>query len=323
MTIVSNRSIKVSKILPPNIIAVFATVVLISYTKLLRNTQLPLPNVQLSTLNNSYMVWRYDGSIVYFGIYHASLVIFSLIVFLGVILPYTVLLFIHPFLQKMSTDGNTNAERFFSWIRHKLFHLKPFFDAYEAPYKTSHRYWTGLLLGLRILIMFSNRASQSDSNGIQATTPAAVTAISCVLLIILLLCSVYTSKLVIALEFAHYINLAMLEFVSLILLLSESGQNAKAIVLTFSISFSFALCTFSACIPVFRKLEARYPRLNQWSTNLQKNFSKLRKKHKKFNKDLQVTFLRSTSRHKVVTHSSVFLPMSRINHENDDMAEVL
>ena len=76
-------------------------------------------------------VWLYDANVSYFqGAKHIVLVIFSILVLLLLFLPYTLFLFCGHWLQTC-----------FSWINK----LKPFLDAYHAPYKKESRYWTGLL----------------------------------------------------------------------------------------------------------------------------------------------------------------------------------
>ena len=80
--------------------------------------------------------------------------------------------------------------------------------------------------------------STKVASNLQPTTPAGVTVI---LLPMVLLLSIYMSKLVKALECAHYINLALLEFINLILELSGSDDFMKAIVLCVSIGLSLCL----------------------------------------------------------------------------------
>ena len=70
-------------------------------------------------------------------------------------LPYTLLLLCGQWLQAVS------YLRLFSWVNSAR--LKPFMDSYHAPYKAKHRYWPGLLLVLRsiLLLVF---APQQDPN---------------------------------------------------------------------------------------------------------------------------------------------------------------
>jgi len=62
---------------------------------------------------------------------------------------YTFLLTVGQWLQARS------SQRLFYWINKPR--VKPFLDAYHAPYKDKHRYWTGLLLCLHcaLLLVFA------------------------------------------------------------------------------------------------------------------------------------------------------------------------
>ena len=262
---VSSRSMKLSKFLPRNIVPVFATVMLISYTKLLRTVLLPLPFSHLYTSSNSYYtVWRSDGGISYFGRYHAPLFMFSLLVFITVILPYVFLLTVHPFIQQLTSHEGTVMERFFTWIKHRTFHWKPIFDAYEAPFMNNHRYWTGLFLILRTIIILVGITYVS---GPDVLTFAALTVISIVLLGMVLVFGIYEKKLTRALECAHFFNLALLEFITLIMVLTKSSETAQAAVLSASIAVSLLLFVCAACVQVCQKLQDKYPLLKQ--TNME------------------------------------------------------
>ena len=67
----------------------------------------------------------------------------AILVFLFLFLPYTLLLLFGQWLQAIS------HLRLFSWVNR----LKPFMDSYHAPYKAKHRYWPGLLLVLRFVLL--------------------------------------------------------------------------------------------------------------------------------------------------------------------------
>ena len=298
--IVTNRSTKISKLLPSNIIAVFATVLLLTYTKLLLAVRLSYPHLQLRASDNSTrVVWRYDGNMLYFGLYHAPLALFSLLLFVGFLLPFATILFVHPFLRKVTVLENRCVELMFSCVRRKLFYFKPIFDAYEAPYATRHRYWTGLLLMLRILVLFT--LSGEVASNLQPTTPAGVTGVSVVLLGMVLVLSVYTSKLVKALECAHYINLTLLEFINLILELSGSNDMTKAIVLCVSIGLSFILFVLAVGIQTLQRLQTCIPKLDLWNKKLQKKWPWMNRKSVR--DGLQVSFIRD--RCHAPTHSFV------------------
>ena len=48
--------------------------------------------------------------------------------------------------------------------------LKPFFDAYTGPYRANHRYWTGLLLVARIILLVIFSVNQSNNTSINLFT---------------------------------------------------------------------------------------------------------------------------------------------------------
>ena len=88
------------------------------------------------------MVWLYDARVDYLHGKHIPLFLVAVLVFLFLFLPYTLLLLFGQWLQAIS------HLRLFSWVNK----LKPFLDAYHAPYKAKHRYWPGLLLVLRFVL---------------------------------------------------------------------------------------------------------------------------------------------------------------------------
>ena len=100
-------------------------------------------------------MWLYDASVNYLAGKHIPLFLVAVLVLIFLFLPYTLLLFFGQWLQAMS------HLRFFSWVNK----LKPFIDAYHAPYKAKHCYWPGLLLLLRsvLFLIFSLNPQQDPS----------------------------------------------------------------------------------------------------------------------------------------------------------------
>ena len=267
--LVSSKSAKLSRILPRNIVAVFATVLLISYTKLLRAAIVPFPFSRLYTsLNTFSVVWIYDGNLVYFGPKHAPLVIFSISVALLLIFPYVFLLTTYHFLQKLNGKEDSKAEACFTWIRLKLFRLKPIFDAYDAPLKGGQRYWTGLLLILRTFIFFTVAVSLATRSPLVLNS-AVVIVMSIILLGMILTVGVYNQKKIRALECIHYVNLASLEFINLILdLVGHSDRDAKAIALSVSIAVAFMLFLYAIVYQIYLKLQDRLPGLEKFEIKM-------------------------------------------------------
>ena len=140
--VVSHFSDKFARLLGNNPVAVLATLILLSYTKILRTftTAITFTYLEYPTYNRG--VWLYDANIDYLSGKHIPLFLVAVLAFLVLFLPYTLLLLFGQWLQAISHLS------FFSWVNR----LKPFMDSYHAPYKAKHRYWPGLLLVLRFIL---------------------------------------------------------------------------------------------------------------------------------------------------------------------------
>ena len=156
MIIISRYSRRFAKILGNNPVSVLATLILLSYTTIQRSLiTIPLTYLEYPTYNR--WVWLYDANIDYLGKKHIPLFLVAVLVFLFLFLPYTLLLLFGQWLQAIS------HLRLFSWVNSAR--LKPFMDSYHAPYKAKHRYWPGLQLMLRfvLLLVFAFNSEEDPS----------------------------------------------------------------------------------------------------------------------------------------------------------------
>ena len=163
----------VAKRLGKNPVAVLATLLLMSYSKILGAAIVPLTWTYLTYYTKSNetqsVVWMYDASIPYFGEpKHIALGLFAILCITVFVLPHIFVLFFGHWLQGCSTW----------WILSWLNKIKPFMDAYHAPYRKHTRYWTGLLL-LSRLGLFLSFANDSES-----VNTAAVISVTVALLAI-------------------------------------------------------------------------------------------------------------------------------------------
>ena len=163
----SRYSQSIAKRLGKNPVAVLATLLLMSYSKILGAVIVPLTWTYLthySALTNEIqsVVWIYDASISYFGPKHIALGLFAILCIAVFVLPYISLLFFGHWLQ-----GCSNW-----WILSWLNKIKPFMDAYHAPYRKHTRYWTGLLLITRLGLFLS---FANDSESVNTAAVASVT----------------------------------------------------------------------------------------------------------------------------------------------------
>ena len=145
MIVISQYSYRFASLLGSNPVSVLATLILLSYTKILRTLIAVIYVTYLEYPAYKRSVWLYDAGIDYLSGKHIPLFLVAVLVFLFLFLPYTLLLFFGQWLQALS------HLRLFSWVNSAR--LKPFMDSYHAPYKAKHRYWPGLLLVLRFVLL--------------------------------------------------------------------------------------------------------------------------------------------------------------------------
>ena len=143
--VVTHYSQRATSMFGTNPVAALATLLLLSYSKLLRTVIMALSVTSLEYPGYIYKkVWLYDGKVPYFGNNeHIILGLFAILVLVLLFLPYTLLLLCGHWLQACS------HWKVLSWINK----LKPILDAYHAPYKKETRYWTGLLLVVRCILL--------------------------------------------------------------------------------------------------------------------------------------------------------------------------
>ena len=146
---------RVSWIVRNNAVNVLASLILLSYTKLL---YISIEAVHVTYLYLEHHLhearWYHDGNIRYFTGKHIPLVLAAALLGL-ILLPFTFCLLFIQCLQKASHRS----------IFKCVHRLKPFFDAYTGPFTSRARFWTGLLLIARLIIyVISTINAEGDPN---------------------------------------------------------------------------------------------------------------------------------------------------------------
>ena len=155
LILLSHYSVKVARLLGPNPVAVMATLFLLSYARILRAIVTPLSAAFLGYSERSEAVWVVDGNVRYLQGKHIPLFLMALVLLVFLFLPYTLLLLFGQWIQRFKV---------FRWINSPR--IRPFRDAYCAPYNPKHRYWNGLLLLLRCIIFIVFGTLNSRSTGV-------------------------------------------------------------------------------------------------------------------------------------------------------------
>ena len=152
---ISDRSVTVTKILGSSPVPVLATLFLLSYAKVLRTIIAALSLTVLHYPDKNEMVWIHDANVSLEKYIPLALVALLSLIFLFI--PYTLLLLLGQWLQTKS------HLHLLSWVKSPK--LKAILDAYHAPYKPKHRYWTGLLLFIRcaLFLVFAFNISGNGS----------------------------------------------------------------------------------------------------------------------------------------------------------------
>ena len=222
----------IAKRLGKNPVAVLATLLLMSYSKILGAVIVPLTWTYLTyyTASNETrrrsVVWMYDASIPYFGEpKHTALGLFAILCIAVFVLPYISLLFCGHWLQ-----GCSNWQ-ILSWLNK----IKPFMDAYHAPCRKHARYWTGLLLLSRLGLFLS------FANDIESVNIAAVALVTVALLAIRF--RVYEHFYNDVLESSFILNLGIFSVVTFYIN-EKSEDAAKSQLILSSISVGITFITF-------------------------------------------------------------------------------
>ena len=226
----SHYSTRAAKLSGNNSVQVLATLFLLSYSKLVRLVITVLSPISLTIQNfrnhttATKLVWFYDGNLGYLQGRHIVLFLIGIVILLVLSLPYTVVLLFIQCLQKKS------HHKCLSWV----WKMKPLFDAYTGPYKSKYRYWTGLLLLLRVVLFTVYSLNTAGDPAINLLATAVV-----MLFILGHLVYVgipYKSKVLGGLEFSFSFNLITLSITSLFAAYLDRGQE---IVTNVSVLLSF------------------------------------------------------------------------------------
>ena len=206
-----------------NPVATLATLILLSYAKLLYSIieVFSYAVLRYTPLDegDSFMkkVWLRDGSVAYFkGIHIPLFIVAILIVIVGFI--YTFLLLSWQWLVRFSDKA------IFCWV--KSTKLSSFIDAYHAPYTARNRYWTGLLLLARAILYLIAAINVSGEPSVNLL--AILLVIGCILLLHAWSgISIYKKWLLNIFEFATYFNI--LAFTAVKFYVQEVGGNHTAV----------------------------------------------------------------------------------------------
>ena len=245
----SHYSGGVAKLFGSNPVAVLATLFLLSYAKLLRTVIAALSYTFLEYPNDSHIaVWLYDGNVRYLSGKHIPLFTVSLVCLVFLFLPYMMLLSFSQWLQAKSKF------KILSWVISPK--VKPFLDAYHAPYTDKHRYWTGLMLFLRFVLFLIFAVNTLGDPSINLLAIASTTV--AILTLTTLSTRIYKTWSLGLLETSFILNLSILAVATLYVYFTGGNQNAA----TFT-SVGIAFATFTGTVIYHSILQIKGTRLRR------------------------------------------------------------
>ena len=240
--VASYYSTRAMKLFGRNNIAILATLFLLSYSKLLKTiiATLSFTPVWKGLADNvsdplvTYKVWSFDGNLEYLKGKHITLFVVGISFLLFPFLPYTLMLLFGQCIRSMSLERRWG----FGWTRSIAF--ISILDAYHAPYKSKHRYWTGLMLLTRCILLLVF-ATNSTANAILANTFAISLVVVGILVIKTKISNVYKQSFIETLELCFLLNLGVLSATLCYFLGKNNSIETVHNTITASISMSFIM----------------------------------------------------------------------------------
>ena len=236
---------RLSRVFGNNTVPVLATLILMSYSKLLRTITNALMISKIKCDEEEWSVWSIDANIDYLDFKHSFLFGGS-VLFLLVGLLYGGMVFSAQWLQKCTG-------RYCKSSRDPLVKLKPLVDSYTGPYKDKYRFWTGLLIFIRVLLTALFSYTTQTMPGINNY----IIAIVCVLLIRAAAAGVYRETALNYLEFFHYFNLFSISLLSE-LSFRLQWNTARVYLSSASVITSMIVFTGTVLDHIFLKMNKKY-----------------------------------------------------------------
>ena len=225
-------SSKLSKVCGNRSVPTLATLLFLSYTKLLRTI---IASLQLASVTN-YLekhsdiekesitkVWALDGNLTYGRFPHIFLLLAALACLLVLWIPYTLLLLSMQWLRKID---HYQPLRLIS-------KYKPVYDAYFGPLQDKHHYWFGVLLLAQGVVLITS--------SLTITIIPAFSVLFLLTVVVILLsyenfAHVYKKKSVTILESLFFINLVLVIGGTMYY---KGNDTACSIIINGSITFAF------------------------------------------------------------------------------------
>ena len=230
-------STTVSKLCRFNGVSVLATLIQLSYSKVLCTIITIFSSASIDAEHTVIPpVWLYDGNIEFLSSKHIPLFVVGLLVTSLLIIPYNICLLFSPCLQSRS------QWKLCKWINMLI-------DCHAAPYKDHFRFWAGVLLVVRIPLFLISALAYSVN-----VTLLVIVILMYLYLLLFCWLLVYKSWYHSLLEVFFHLNLATITIAHLFEP-STSTSLPVNVILTIGIGSSFLCFIVMITIQVAMKME--------------------------------------------------------------------
>ena len=248
-----------------NPVATLATLILLSYTKCLNTIIASLSHAILVYPDGSHRrVWLPDATVDYLKGRHIVLFAIALLILLASVV-YTGLLFLWQWLLL-----HRNKCFIIKWLtkNQKLCH---FIEPYHAPYTFEQRYWTGLLLFVRVILYVISAVNLTGDPQVSLISIVIVVGFLPVLKSILAKMT-YKEKSVDVMETMMYVNIISFAAVTL-----KTGTTKEQTIVAYTsvlitiicllVVILFHLYRYSGLLSVMKNIKAFIIRINNCRKN--------------------------------------------------------
>lgn len=268
--LVSSHSIKISNLLGKrNPVATLATLILLSYTKVLETVIASLSFVSWTYPNGTIATkWLPDANIDYAKGKHIALLCVAILILITGLL-YTIIILSWQWLH------NWQRSVFLKWTRNLKFHY--FVSTYHTPHTTKHRYWTGMLLLIRVIVYIISAFSASVDPRISLLSTTVI--ISCLLVYkAMFMIRVYKNRILNVLDTFVYFNIVIFTNFSWYTFDNRNKQTIQTISAYISVGTIFVLTLLVITFHVYRFGSTKFYYIGQKS-KLGRKLKALNSKH--------------------------------------------
>ena len=242
---------KATRFFGNNTVQVLCTLFILSYNKILRTITVVLSLAEVVHIDvltghqTTQIVWSYDGD---YQSKHIALLAFSSAVLIFLCVPFTTFLILGPRLQRW------NHRRGLKWVAR----MTPLLDAFYSPHKDRHRYWVGVLLLVRVVVIIPAAIPSSDTS---ATVLTVALLSASLLFYTSSVAGVYKKKYLSLLEDSFLANLIAFSA------LSFYSDSSKVIAGYISFVHVSLILLIVISVQLYQKVKGKACKAPAWCTN--------------------------------------------------------